>query len=245
MKRRQTTINLDGISINQEYLDLVPRPTAEQYESLKNSIQEDGLQVPITINHEGVVLDGHTRLQACKDLGVQPRFTVKDFDDPQKEKEFVVTANLARRHLNLFQRGEVCFNFYQKERETRYQRSSQKTWAIRRGEREAIPEGPEKREARLLNRFGKMIGVSASLTHKVTWLIENADGKTKELLRTDGLTINKAYDNLRGKPAKKYDHSIYLRHSVCLNCGKKTVSATQTGCHVHTQFCCTACGWGN
>lgn len=236
---------MTGISINQEYLELVPRPTKDQYASLKNSIKEDGLQVPIIINSDGVILDGHTRFQACKELRVKPKFVFKDFESPEKEREFVVTSNLARRHLNLFQRGEVCFNFYKKERDSRYQRMGQKITEINHGLREVMPEGREKQKMRLLYRFGKMIGVSASVTHYIVWLIDNADESTKDLLRTDKLSIRQAYMRLKNPVLKQYDRNQYLRHPNCLACGEKTKAATEKGCHVHTQFCCTMCGWGN
>ena len=245
MKKIIQKIDMSWIKIEPEYLLLVPRMPSDQYKSLVNSIKEDGQQVPIILNQNGVVLDGHSRLHACQDLGMQPKFIIKDFDDPAKEREFVVTTNLARRQLNLFQRGECCFNFYKRERDTRYQRMSENTWKVRRGEKELIPEGPEKRAARLLNRFGKMIGISGSVAHYIVWLIENADETTKELLRTDKITVRKAYITLKKPELKHYDTSKYLQHPTCLSCGKKTVSAKETGCHVHTTLCCTGCGWGN
>lgn len=231
--------SLNWIKIHDEYLALVPRPTKDQYNSLKNSIRDDGLQVPIIINQDGVILDGHTRFQACNELKIKPVFVIKHFEDQDKEKEFVVITNLARRHLTLFQRGEVCFNFYEKERATKYQRAGQNTWKTRRG------EAYEKQE-RLLDRFGRMIGAGASTAHMLVWLIDNADETTKDLLRTEQLTIPTAYKRLKNpdwgpRPA----YGTYLKHAHCLACGKKTVSSKETGCHVHTQCCCTGCGWGN
>lgn len=232
------------LKVDRDYLGLVPRPTSDQYRSLKNSISEDGQQVPIICNQDGIILDGHTRFQACQELKIKPKFVIKEFKDKDKEKEFVVTSNLARRHLNLFQRAEICFNFYEKERSTRYQRVGMNTWKTRRGEKEK--NDPSDHSSRLLTRFGKMIGTGASTAHLIVWLLDNADEKTKELLRTDKTTVRQAYKKLRNpnwKPASAWGD--YLVHSKCLNCGEKTVSAKETDCHVHTQICCTKCGWGN
>jgi len=232
------------LKIKPEYLELVPRPTADQYRSLKESIREDGQQVGIICNQDGIILDGHTRFQACNELKIKPKFVIKDFKDPEKEKEFVVTANLARRHLNLFQRGEVCFNFYQKERETRYHRAITNNWKTRRGEKEK--NDPSDHSDRLLTRFGKMIGSGATSAHWIVWLVEHADEETKQKLRTDQISIRQAFQKLfkpNWKPVSAY--GTYLVHSNCLNCGGPVQEADPKKCHVHTQMCCTKCGWGN
>jgi Predicted transcriptional regulators len=53
------------IKTNQEYSSLVPQLSTEEYESLKQSIKENGLWVPIVVNKDGVILDGHHRYKAC------------------------------------------------------------------------------------------------------------------------------------------------------------------------------------
>lgn len=232
------------LHVNEEYLQLVPRPTQDQYRSLKESIREDGQQVAIICNQDGVILDGHTRFQAVTELKLKPKFVIKEFKDPEKEKEFVVITNLARRHLNLYQRGEVCFNFYQKERATKYQRAGIRRWQTKRGEKER--KDPSDHSDRLLTRFGKMIGAGATVAHWITWLIEHADEETKQKLRDDQISIRQAFQKLfkpNWKPVSAY--GTYLVHSSCLNCGAPTEETDKKKCHVHTQLCCTKCGWGN
>jgi ParB-like chromosome segregation protein Spo0J len=59
------------IKTNQEYASLVPQLSTEEYESLKQSIKENGLWVPIVVNKDGVILDGHHRYKACQELGIK------------------------------------------------------------------------------------------------------------------------------------------------------------------------------
>lgn len=89
------------LQVNEKYLNLVPRPEPNQINSLKNSIQEDGQQVKIIVNPEGVILDGHTRFLICKELGIEPKYAIKKFVSIEKEREFVVSVNLNRRQLTL------------------------------------------------------------------------------------------------------------------------------------------------
>ena len=91
------------------------------YERLKLSIKEHGgLLVPITLNHNNVVLDGHHRLKACRELGIPAICSVKDFTNrPIDELEFVVSVNLHRKHLDLneFQRAEIGLKMEKPARE--------------------------------------------------------------------------------------------------------------------------------
>jgi hypothetical protein len=72
------------------------------YERLKKSIAEEGwLLVPIILNQDNVVLDGHHRLKACKELGFPITYYVKNFTGkPPEELRYVVSFNLHRAHLD-------------------------------------------------------------------------------------------------------------------------------------------------
>jgi ParB-like nuclease domain len=93
----------------EEYVTLIPTVTDADFQRLKNSIKKEGrLLMPITINQDNIVLDGHHRLRACKELGISAIYDVKDFTGkPIQELEFVVSVNLHRRHLDEFQKAEI------------------------------------------------------------------------------------------------------------------------------------------
>jgi ParB-like chromosome segregation protein Spo0J len=59
---------------NQKYSSL-------DYQSIKASIKEHGLHVPIILNQHGVILDGHHRYKACHELGFKPKTTKMKFED--------------------------------------------------------------------------------------------------------------------------------------------------------------------
>ena len=67
------------INIKKEYYDLVPRPLDSQYKSLRESIRDDGQHIPIVVNQEGTILDGHTRYEICKELKIEPIYETKTF----------------------------------------------------------------------------------------------------------------------------------------------------------------------
>jgi ParB-like chromosome segregation protein Spo0J len=93
----------------QEYVELIPPVSTQDFERLKASIKEhNGLLMPIVLNQDHVVLDGHHRMRACKELGIPISFTTRNYKDkPLEELKFVVHTNLVRRHLDEFQKAEI------------------------------------------------------------------------------------------------------------------------------------------
>ena len=111
------------ITINPDYAKLINPLSKLEYEVLKNSISNKGLHLPIIINQDNVILDGHNRLKICQGLGIEPKFEVKEFKDPLQEKEFVIEINLKRRHLNNFQIAELEYKMEEIYKERAKQRS--------------------------------------------------------------------------------------------------------------------------
>ena len=106
------------IKINSEYEQLVPPLTTLAYNNLKKSVQENnGNTIPIIVNKEGIILDGNNRYKACQESGLEPRIEIHDFSDPLLEKEFIISINLNRRHLNQFQISELGYKLEEIEKQ--------------------------------------------------------------------------------------------------------------------------------
>jgi hypothetical protein len=74
---------------------LFPRMTGAEFASLRDDIATNGMRTPIVL-HDGMILDGGNRYQACLEAGVEPTFTEFDGDNLVS---FVWSANGARRHM--------------------------------------------------------------------------------------------------------------------------------------------------
>ena len=236
------------ITINPKYLGLVPRPDKIQLSMLKHSIQEDGQQVKIIVNPDGIVLDGHTRFSICKELGLRLKFTIKKFTSKEKEKQFVLSANVNRRQLTLFQRGEILFDWWKDEKIRSNSQGGHSRWKLARTGISADTTTNGKKE-RLLPKFARIIGTNATLAHEITWLMLHAPEEYKVKLRKEEMTIRSAYVELAKPSIKstaqyKAEGKNYLTFTTCLNCTGKMISITETKCHVHIHACCPKCGWG-
>lgn len=111
---------IDELRVVKVYRDLVPRPSQQDLALLRAEVKANGLDParPLVVNEDLVVLDGHSRLEIAKDLGLEWVYvTVKDLGDHWAEREYVIKANLARRQLNTAQRAELGLKLLEIERE--------------------------------------------------------------------------------------------------------------------------------
>ena len=91
---------------NSDEANLFPQASPGDYQAVLASIEEIGQQEPI-VRRDGQVIDGRTRLRACRELGIEPRFIELDAD--VDALQYVVAKNLARRHLDASQRAVIAY----------------------------------------------------------------------------------------------------------------------------------------
>jgi ParB-like chromosome segregation protein Spo0J len=75
----------------------------DEMASFVESVRELGLLEPICLTHDGLVIDGKIRLEACRRAGVEPRFRTLGADEDLPA--FAMSANLLRKHLSKGQRA--------------------------------------------------------------------------------------------------------------------------------------------
>ncbi|MDP2859258.1 MAG: ParB N-terminal domain-containing protein, partial [Bacillota bacterium] len=90
----------------QEVQALLPPLSQAQFEELKQSIQQDGLRIPLLALPDGRLIDGVHRHLCCQTLGIAPQVTVLDVDEAEAFR-LALTLNLARRHLGHDQLQEL------------------------------------------------------------------------------------------------------------------------------------------
>ena len=86
-------VNIDDIKTYENNAKLHP---AEQIEQIKKSIQEFGFNDPIAIDENNVILEGHGRYIACKELGINevPIIRLNELDEEHKRAYMLVHNKL-------------------------------------------------------------------------------------------------------------------------------------------------------
>src|SRR5579872_4470758 len=95
----------------------VPAMSEAEFAALCADIAKHGIEQPLEITRNGLVLDGRHRLRAARELGIaRVSATVVDPDDPVA---YVLRSAVQRRHLSASQKAALALNLalYQDERD--------------------------------------------------------------------------------------------------------------------------------
>jgi len=98
-----TIVQVDpkDLKFNEALFQKMPQLNDEARQLLLNDIAARGVTVPVEITPEGVVVDGHNRVNLAKEAGITSiPAIVKSFEDDEAATAHVFAVNLQRRHLN-------------------------------------------------------------------------------------------------------------------------------------------------
>ncbi len=196
------------IKISQEYSQLVPKISVAEFKRIKSSIKTNGLYVPLILNQDGILLDGYTRLKACKELGIKPRTMIREFKDALEEQKFIIEINLKRRHLILFQIIELGHKLEEIESKNAQKRQSVAGKIYGRGKngRQEVDNSLASRDAKLFleeeakgktaAKIAEKIGVSQTTYERGKKIIEEGTDEQKDALRSGKDEISPVYNDI-------------------------------------------------
>lgn len=186
-----------SLHLNPEYSRLLPKMSEEEFAELKASIKAEGQHYPIIVNEDLEVLDGHHRYRACTELGIEPDFEVRRFDDKLLEKKFVIEANLRRRHLNNFQLVELAVPLLEIEKALAKKRQSAGGKEGRNMQLGLATDDTEPEfKAKATEVVAKKAGVSTRTFERGKKILEKASEDEKQKLREGKASIAKVYSEI-------------------------------------------------
>jgi ParB-like chromosome segregation protein Spo0J len=183
-----------SLRVNLEYEKLLPKMSDEEFTELKASIQTEGQHYPIVANENLEVLDGHHRFKACKELGIEPDFEVRKFENKLLEKKFVIEANLRRRHLNKFQLVELGVPLLEIEKALAKKRQATGGKMGRNMQLGLAPDDAKPVfKSKATAAVAKKVGVSTRTFERGKKILEKASEDEKQKLREGKTSISKVY----------------------------------------------------
>jgi hypothetical protein len=187
------------IKINEEYAKLVPPMTDKEYQGFKLSMEVDGQQERITLNQDGVLIDGHHRFRACKELKRQCGYEVKYFSSKLEEIKFIENSN-NRRHFNDFQQAEFGYNLENIYR--KYARERQLS-GLKQGDKvPSVSNDTNGEKGRTADIIAKHRNISPSIYNRAKKILEQGTEEQKNKLRLGKSTVSKEYNELRKQEIK-------------------------------------------
>jgi ParB-like chromosome segregation protein Spo0J len=187
-----------SLRLNPEYSKLLPQMSEEEFAELKASIKSEGQHYPIIVNEDLEVLDGHHRYRACTELGVEPDFEVRRFEDKLLEKKFVIEANLRRRHLNNFQLVELAVPLLEIEKALAKKRRTKVETDGGDLEQGLTPDDAEPEfKSKATEAVARRAGVSTRTFERGKTILEKGTEDEKQKLREGKASITKVYTEIK------------------------------------------------
>ena len=120
--RRFDTMTQEPNTLRMTQYQVFEPLSEEAYTALKMDIAKHGIRVPVEVDEEGNILDGHNRAAIAEELGIDCPQVVRTFATEAEKIEYAVKANLLRRHVGPLQWARA----FQKLMEVRHMRRKAK-----------------------------------------------------------------------------------------------------------------------
>lgn len=169
------------------------------FEKIEQDIREDRYDTtqPIILatwqgQEEPVCIDGHTRLQAAKDAGIEevPVFT-HEFDTKEEAIEKAIKLQSNRRNMTDAELV-TCIQVLDQKKARGGDRRSE-------GAKSNPPNGGIETTASSAEELGNTLGISTRKVERVRTVMDHADEATKEAVKQGELSINRAYQETQKK----------------------------------------------
>lgn len=93
--------------------ELIPPLSDAEYEQLKSDIALNGVLVPVVVDQNGAIVDGHHRVRACKELGIEDYpVIIRTYASEDERAEDAIKLNLVRRHIDREQLRQLAHHLY-------------------------------------------------------------------------------------------------------------------------------------
>lgn len=200
------------IEIKEEFKNLIPALSAEEYAQLEANILEEGIREPI-ITWNGFIIDGHNRFSIAQRFDLEYKTTSKHFNSEESVKEWMILNQFGRRNLSNYQRSvlalelEEVFSKKAKENLGRNQYSSLPTLA--------------KTKVDTRQEISNVAKVSHGTLDKVKKIQAKAPEEVKAKLATGEVSINAAYKEI--KKEEKKEEKIQERKKLAEEGAKKEI----------------------
>jgi len=229
--------------IHHAYLDLIPRHSENSRQTLKNDIEVHGLQVDIEVSKQtGRIVDGMTREAICKELKIKQIYKYKNFKDEAAEIEYVISSNLKRRQLGIFQQVELLQTLRSSMMAAKKAEHGKLQSQLKNGDVKPKPL-KERRKTSTPGRIASMLDCGLTLILQCHYIIDHGTEEEKQKVRVGLSAIRPMYTHIiKRRRLENTDSSTISAAKLypsCMKCDADMHPAKK--CHVHSNFCCTKC----
>lgn len=170
------------LKIDHDFEHLFPDVVGDEYDNLKESIRKHGVMDSIK-TWNGFIVDGHTRIRICKELGIEEVHIVEmDFEKKSEAMSFMLTYQKGRRKMTPEQvvlandRIKAQLKREAKERQSAAggDKVSEKARALTANLPEAVAK-PQKDSGEVMEQLAKNAGKSRHTYEGMEYVVHNGD----------------------------------------------------------------------
>jgi site-specific DNA-methyltransferase (adenine-specific) len=195
--------------INQEFKNLIPPLSEDEYNQLEQNCIAEGIRDSL-VTWQGTLIDGHNRYEIATKHNLPYKTIEKEFDNENEVIEWIIYNQFGRRNLSNYQRSLLALKlkpmFEEKAKGKQLSTLKQNTVSQISDEREEINTKKE---------LAKIAGVSHDTIAKVQKIEQEAAPEVKQKLLIGEMTINKAYKDI--KTNEKRNERINLTKKITLS----------------------------
>lgn len=206
--------------VDEEFKNLLPRLSSEEYFNLEQQIKKDGVLNPI-ITWKGIIVDGHNRYSICKANGIEFPVKEKEFADRNGVIEWILRHQLGRRNLTDFQRNEIALRY--EEVITRQKKQRQLSGLKRGNDFPCVSFETHGDKGRTTDKLGQIAGTSRSSVERTKTILKKGTPEQIERARKGGHEFD-GRSNSIAAIAKEISNSVETK--VC-TCCKRTLPITE------------------
>ena len=92
------------ITIDNEFRNLIPALTSEEYAQLEKNIIAEGCRDAL-VTWQSILIDGHNRYKICREHGIDYETVEMEFTDRQEAIKWIILNQFGRRNLSAYDRS--------------------------------------------------------------------------------------------------------------------------------------------
>jgi len=184
------------IEIKEEFKNLIPALSAEEYAQLEANILNEGIREPI-ITWNGYIIDGHNRYDIATRFDLEYKTTSKHFESEIDVKIWMATNQLGRRNLSDYVKGELMEEIEKLEKQ-----KGKKNISANKGGTTTLSTN-DKEAHNTQKIVADKLGWSTGKKAQFDVVKKKAPEEVKEKLRNNELTIHAAYKEIKKEEKKE------------------------------------------
>lgn len=184
--------------------------------SLKKSIKEVGLLHPIVIDSDGNLIAGERRLQACKELDIEPPFTIINITNPIQAEFDENRERVDFTYYEVYEIGQYINKTESRQGENQYTEKSFVTNC---------------NEAKPIEKVSDITGLGTATISKINTIWESGNEELKQKVDNKKISVDKAYREVRKEKKKKEKEKVKSKVATIIETSNPEIKTIKNGWH--------------